>query len=96
MVKMNSKESGRGRELKGKNRSREENQECIARQNSNSTSAIALIHNTRMVSLGAHPDTRSPSRPPGASSGSPESFSPGVDTLNCSATENDYILGKRG
>ncbi len=53
-------ESGRGRELKGKNRSREENQECIARRNSNSTSTIALIHNTRMMSLGAHLDTKEP------------------------------------
>ena len=62
----------------------------------NSTSAITLKYNTRMVSPGAHSDTRCPSRPPGARSGSPESFPPGVDALDSRATGDDHIPGETG
>jgi len=49
-----------------------------------------MIHNTRRVSLGARLGTQEPiTRPPplsGARSGSPQSFSPGVEALDSDAT----------
>jgi len=77
-------------------RAREEDlRERIAaetRQNSNSPSAIALMHDTRMVSLG----TRSPSRPHGARFGTSDSFSPRVDTLDSRATGDRHIPRETG
>jgi hypothetical protein len=58
---------------------------------------IAII--TRKASriiLGAYPDTRGLSRPRGARSGSPESFSPGVDDLDSGAIGDEHIPGKTG
>lgn len=46
---------GVGKEFNRKHRGGDSNQECIARQNSSSTSAITLILNTRMGRLGGSP-----------------------------------------
>ena len=48
------------------------------------------------VILGAYPDTRGLLRPPGACSGSPESFSLGVGALDSCATGDEHIPGKTG
>jgi len=71
------------------------NQECIIKQNSNSTSIIILILNIRMVSPEAHFNTKDPLRPPGAHSGSPRSFLLGVDALDSRATGDKYIQARR-
>jgi hypothetical protein len=41
-------------------------------------------------------ESGSPSRPPGSRSGSPESFSPGVDALESHATGDGHIPGETG
>jgi hypothetical protein len=91
-----TKRTGGRKKFKNKNRNREKNQEYIVRQNSNSISAIALIYNIKIMNLGIYFDIRSLLRPPGARSGSPGSFLPGIDALGNSATGEGYIPGKKG
>jgi len=67
-----------------------------ATQNFSGAALNSLIFNTGIVSPGAHPDTRGPSRSPRVRSGSPESFSPGVDALGSGATGDDHTPGKTG
>jgi len=57
--------------------------------------AITTRKESRII-LGAYPDTGGLSRPSGARSGSPESFSPGVDYLDSGAIGDEHILGKTG
>jgi hypothetical protein len=67
-----------------------------ARQNSNSTSAITMIFNTRMVSQEPILIPGSHHGPPRARSGSPRSFSPRVDALDSRATGDRRTQAKTG